>query len=93
MYSKYKYRQNWQIIAYISKNRFLIIEIEIVRSRGRSYTQHTYKKEKKMATFHNAHAVVVVVVQDYRAVGRSENLEGGQTVMWGSQICPPPPLL
>ena len=43
-----------------------------------------------MATFHNAHAVVVVVVQDYRAVGRSENLEGGQTVMWGSQICPPP---
>ena len=49
------------------------------------------KKKKKMATFHNAHAVVVVVVQDYRAVGRSENLERGQTVMWGSQICPPPP--
>ena len=44
-----------------------------------------------MATFHNAHAVAVVVVQDYRAVGRSENLERGQTVMWGSQICPPPP--
>ena len=32
-----------------------------------------------MATFHNVHAVVVVVVQDYRAVGRSENLgEGGK---------------